>query len=199
MKKLLIILPLLFFLVISPALAQNNQSVSSTITPTQLREQNLEELRIRLQEKIEEQKKVREENRVTVRARLSEMRQERIRTFFGRLTIRFEAAIARLERLISRIESRLETIKVNNEEVEAETIEGELAEAKEKLAEAETALEEAETSLEEILNAEDPKAAFEYVRELIMGIKEQLKEVHQILVEVIGDIKGLRVGQEGGE
>lgn len=199
MKKFLIILLPFFFLVVNPVCAQNNQSVSSTVTPVQVREQNLEELRVRLQEKIEEQQQIREENRVTIRARLSEMRQERIRFFFGRLTIRFEAAINRLERLIARIETRLDRIEASDEEVDSTAIREEVEEAKRKLEEARVALAEAKESLEGILSAEDPKTAFEDVRDLIGGIKEELKEVHQILVQVIGDIKGLRVGQEDEE
>lgn len=111
------------------------------------------------------------------------------------MTTRFEAAINRLERLILRIEARLEKIEENNEDIETTEIEEDLAEAKDKLTEAELALTTAEASLEGILDSEDPQEAFGDVRDLIMSVKEQLKEVHQILVQVIGDIKGLRVGQ----
>lgn len=153
-------------------------------------EQFREQLRLR-QEEIREQI---QERRVTIRARISEVRRERIRRFFARLIKRFEAAITRLEKLISRIESRLDKIESENEDVDTASIRDELVKAKEKLNSAQEAIADAEASLEEILSSEDPKEAFKAVRDLIRGIKNELMDVHRILVHVIGDIRGLRVG-----
>jgi outer membrane protein TolC len=156
---------------------------------------NLEELKNKV---IEHRQAVRErfeEQRATLAARLAEQRKIRIRAFFGLMTKRMEAAINRLERLITRMESRLAKIEEENSEVDTSQIRGEINEAKDKLAEASSALSTAKTSLEDVLNADDPKTVFITVRDLIRGIKEQLKDVHQTLVKVIGEMKGLRVGQ----
>jgi len=149
---------------------------------------NVIEHRLTIRERLEE-------HRATMAAKLAEHRQERIRAFFGFLTRRMEAAINRLERLISRMESRLAKIEEENSEIDTTSIREEINQAKDKLADASAALSTAKTSLEDILNADDPKTAFTTVRDLLKGIKEQLKEVHQILVKVIGEMRGLRVGQ----
>lgn len=128
-----------------------------------------------------------------IKAKLTERRQQLIRQFFTRMVKRLEAAITRLEKLISRIESRLSKLESQGEDVSK--IKTEVADAKTKLDKAKTDLEEAKTKLETVLESEDPKAAFAEVKNLIKGVKTQLIEVHRILVHVIGDIKGLRVGQ----
>lgn len=159
--------------------------------------QSLQELRQGILEKREANRLRIEEKRATIAARLTERKRERIREFYGRMTERFEAAINRLERLINRIESRLSKIEENDEDVDTATIREEVDAAKELLAEASAALSAAETSVEDILSSDDPKAMFTEVKGLLVGIKDQLKEVHRMLVHVIGDIKGLRVGQGG--
>ncbi|MFZ5365703.1 MAG: hypothetical protein ACOZBZ_00235 [Patescibacteria group bacterium] len=128
-----------------------------------------------------------------IKARLTEKRQQFIRQFFNQMVKRLEAAIARLEKLISRIESRLAKLESQGEDVSK--IKTEVADAKTKLAKAKADLEKAKNKLETVLASDDPKAAFGEVRTLIKGVKSQLIEVHRILVHVIGDIKGLRVGQ----
>ena len=202
MKRFLTLVISIFFILISfnEVLAQNVGSLAQpTESPIPLQQQNLEQLRERLQERMEERLQIREEERVTRAARFTERKRERIRLFFGRLTRRLEAAITRLERLISRIESRLDIIESGDEEIDTVAIREKVAEAKDKLVETETALGEAQDSLEGILEAENPKEACADVRELIKGIKQQLIEVHRILVHLIGDIRGLRIGQGEGE
>ena len=47
-----------------------------------------------------------------------------------------------------------------------------------------------------MLENDDPKEAFLVIKNTIKEIKSDLVEVHQLLVHLIGDIKGLRVGVE---
>ena len=68
--------------------------------------------------------------------------------------------------------------------------------AKSLLDEAKANLDAAQASLEDVLASQDPKDAFGIIRETISEVKNQLKEVHSILVHTIGNIKGLRVGNE---
>ncbi len=128
-----------------------------------------------------------------IKAKLTEKRQRLIRQFFTRMVKRLEAAITRLEKLISRIESRLAKLESQGEDVSK--IKTEIEDAKTKLTGTKADLEEAKTKLETVLESEDPKAAFAEVKNLIKGVKTQLIGVHRILVHVIGEIKGLRVGQ----
>lgn len=135
-----------------------------------------------------------EERRATREARFAEIRRARISAFFDHLTKRFEALLERLAILISRIESRLEKIAEAGEDIDTTPIEADIQEAKDLLAETEDLL--GALNVEQILDNDDPKTAFTVVRESIQQIKLNLVEVHRILVHVIGDIKGLRIGTE---
>lgn len=158
------------------------------------REARREEIRQQIEERIQIRTQEREERRATREARLTEMRKVRIRAFFGHLTKRFEAFIERLNILIGRIESRLDKIGQANEDIDTAAIEADIQKAKDLLAETEDIL--SALGVESFLDNNDPKIAFAEVREIIQQIKVNLIEVHRILVHVIGDIKGLRIGTE---
>lgn len=142
--------------------------------------------------RVEVQQRV-QERRATLQAQLTERRRELIRAFFNRMVRRIEAAIARLETLIERIESRIAKLEAAGEDMT--DVKEQVEDAKDKLAAAEDDLQDAKDGLEDVLTSDDPKEAFAEVRDLIRGVVRQLIEVHRILVQVIGDIKGLRVGQ----
>ncbi|MBI4153393.1 hypothetical protein HY503_00115 [Candidatus Woesebacteria bacterium] len=133
-----------------------------------------------------------EERRATMEARLTLIRRERLRNFFNRLIRRLEAAIARLERLIARIESRI--AKMEGEDIDTAPITKQVNDAKALLADAKEELAKTKDNFEDLLSSDKPRVVFKQVRENIGNIKKMLKEVHRILVHVVGDIKGLRVG-----
>lgn len=169
------------------------QTMVGTIAPGAA-QGRLEEIREKFRERREEIQEQIEERRGAIRERISEQKKIRIRNFFGRLTRRMEAAISRLERLIARIEARIAKIEAADSEIDTSDAKETLTEAKTKLTEVKAALADAQDGLEDILSAEDPKEAFRNARDLIKGIKEQLIEIHRLLVQAIGEIKGLRVG-----
>ncbi len=181
MKKAIIIFLLLLFITPSLALAkpsftQNNaQGVEKPTLP-----ERPKITRAPLPSKMAE-----------VREKLQERRKHRIREFFNRMVNRLKAAAERLKKLIARIESRL--AKLENEGKDVTKIKSEVNEAKTKLAKAEGDMELAQNTLETFLASDNPKETFKEVINLIKGIKTQLIEVHQILVHIIGDIKGLGV------
>lgn len=125
-------------------------------------------------------------------ARMTEKRQNLIRAFFQRMIKRLEAAIARLEKLIARIESRLNKIQTEGKDVTNQK--AELSRAKTGLTKAQNDLTTAKTAFENMISSNDPRAAFVNVRNTIKAVKLDLIEVHRILVHLIGDIQGLRVG-----
>lgn len=158
-----------FFLAVSPAIAL-------TATPASERQ----EKRI---EKI-----------ASIEAKLNVRKKEIISNHFLRMTKRLEAAINRLNRLITRIESRITKIETNNENIKTEPIKKDIKKAKDKLLLATNKLNEAKIKIDDVLQNNTPKEAFAEVRNMIQEIKKDLVEVHRLLVKVIGDIKGLRVG-----
>ncbi len=162
-------------------------------------QERIEDKKEALEEKREEMRKRVEERKATKEAEIKEKRGERIKHYWELLGKRIQATIERLEKLIGRIESRLAKIKEANPEKDFSSVEANIKEAKELLADAEAKYDEAGDALEDLLESEDPKNAFKKLREDIKDIKDILSKVHRILVHVIGDIKGLRVGQTGNQ
>lgn len=128
------------------------------------------------------------------RLELREQKKKNIQTYFTQMTKRLELLISRLETLTARIESRIAKLEAGGQNLTEEKNQINLA--KTKLDKARSDLNSANSKLEEILTGNNPKQAFAEVRTLIKDLKTQLKEVHQILVHVIGNIKGLRIGSE---
>ena len=137
-----------------------------------------------------------EEKKATREAKLTLLRQTRIRSFWTRMKGRLLAFAARVEILIERIESRIATVKSEDPEANLIETENKLSQAKELLAETTTMISDADSLLEELLVSEDPKVAFQSFKDEIKKIKTSLSGIHRLLVSVIGDIKGLRVGQK---
>lgn len=195
MKKTLIIALPIFLLTVF------NSPISARAEISQLtKEERREELENRLEERKElnyqrrlELKNEIEERKASQAARLAEARQMRISKYFMNLKVRIEATILRIETLIDRIESRLAKIEETGD-VDTTSIHEQLESAKSLLEESRDLLTLAEDELENTLESENPKDAFEYVRQSIHQIRDNLVEVHRILVHVIGDIRGLRVG-----
>lgn len=128
--------------------------------------------------------------------KLSAIRRERILNFSNKMVVRLEATIERFEKLISRIESRIAKIEENNEEIEVDVIKKDLNEAKQALSLVKVELTSLKENLDEIPDATDPKVAFEEAKNALKKIKEDLKNVHGMLVALIGNIKGLRTGNK---
>ncbi|KKQ52736.1 hypothetical protein A2865_04195 [Candidatus Woesebacteria bacterium RIFCSPHIGHO2_01_FULL_39_17] len=199
MRKVILLIFFLFIAAFVPV-----YSFAQTLTPSSVGQQKRLEVQEKLEEKkaqrevkLEERQLIREEKRATREARLSEKRIERIRHFWQLLRRRLLAAVERLERLIGRIESRLAIIGGANEDLVLDDVLIQVADAKEMLAGVITNIEAADVEVETALASQEPKMAFEIVRSLVKEIKTDLMAIHRILVHVIGDIKGLRVGQGG--
>lgn len=127
-----------------------------------------------------------------IRQKIDEKRKALVLRYFNQMIKRFEAAIGRLKKISGRIERRIGKIKDNGGDTAA--VEAQLSTAKAKLNEVEAALSLLKTSSSEILEADDPKTAFQTVRLKISGLRDSLQAVHKELVMVIAEIRGLRVG-----
>ena len=60
-------------------------------------------------------------------------------------------------------------------------------------------ISELEGMEEDLTTSETPKTVFEELRGKLDSIKNDVKKVHGLLVHVIGDLKGLRVGDNKNE
>ena len=196
MRPLIITIALLI-IVFSPKniAAQINNGSSVPLDVRTLVEERIErneEKREEIRLKIEVQTATREAAKEQLKAKLEEKAQNRIQILFGKVATRMQSAISRLYTLIERMEARLAIFAEEGESIE--DIQSEIDSAKELLASAEESLAVANTGLEEVVGSEDPKAGFAYIRDAVKDIKSTLVDVHSILVQVIGDMEGLRVG-----
>ena len=196
MKKISVLILPVIILVISlgPIYAKEISQLTKDERKAQVQQTIEERRQLNTQRRLELKQTI-EERKASQAARLADIRRQRISHFFGLMKKRIEALILRIERLIARIESRLAKIEETEEEIDTANIHENLDTAKALLEESKDLLILAEEELENTLSSEDPKEAFEIVRETIHQIRDNLKEVHRLLVHVIGDLKGLRVGQ----
>lgn len=195
----------LFLVALNPTSAQDASPHPGASMPTQKFIQERTDRKEKLREQIEAHRadmaakrdqfqENKEERIASHTAALSESRKARARERYSRLSTRISAAMGRLDTLITRIESRLAVIEENNPDADTTQIESEIATAKSLLLDAQIDLEAANDNFEEVFESEDPKATFQFIKDTVVGVKEKLVEVHRTLVSVIGDIKGLRVG-----
>ena len=196
-----LVLPLVLFAIPAALYAKSTKASSPSPRPTRspnfnlLQETRREELKLRIEEKLTEKREERNQNRIndetqigtpsSKQIRIQEKKKELIRNYFSRL---------RLEKLIKRIENRVAIIKSENSGIDTALIDSEIIKAKDLLEHAKTELIAVNGIIEDTLTSNDPKTAFVVVRDSIKNVKNDLVEVHRILVHLIGDIKGLRVG-----
>jgi exonuclease VII small subunit len=145
------------------------------------------DVRENLQDRAEELREDREEKRDVRRAELSEKRKDRIRAYMERMLKRFRAAIARLSKLADRIESRI--VKLEERDLDLSDAKTLLAEGRVEIVNAETGLASVMPALEEALAGNEPKEAFQKVREILSAVKQDIKDAHAKLVEAIRAIK----------
>ncbi len=161
--------------------------VRTAIFPPQRSENRVtirEELRQRIQQNI-----------ATHSERLSKIKQGRIKQYFSRMIRRLEAAVERLERLILRIESRLTKIKSSEQDLDTTKVEADLFNAKNLLESAKSDIQITRDDFDKLIGSDNLKENFKTIIETVHNIKQQLIQVHKILVQVIGEIKGLRAGR----
>jgi len=179
--KLFLILALGFLVLTPPVLAQ-------TTRPSPRNQGVRAEVRATIEARREEN-----QNRITA------VRRERIRSFFGKMVVRIEATIERLEKLIERLETRIASIKEGEEDLDTTKAEDAIKEAKTTIEKAKLELTSLKARLEELLASDEPKLVFGQIQESLKTIKGYLKETHVLLVQTIGEIKGLRVGDTNEE
>lgn len=119
---------------------------------------------------------------------------KKINLYWTIIRERHEATIKRLEKVILRLEQRIVKTEIESEDLDITSAKEELANAKDMLEEAKDSFEALNDNMELIVNTEFSKETFFLAKENSSQIKSDLKEVHKILVHIIGNLKGLRVG-----
>lgn len=126
-------------------------------------------------------------------------RKENIAKYLQNMVAKLRAYVTRLETLISRIQSRFDKITAEDSSRDLSKIKTDLDKAKSILATIKDKITALEGMESVIVDSTTPKETFKDVRSKVESIKKDLKEVHLLLAHVIGNIKGLRVGESENE
>jgi F0F1-type ATP synthase membrane subunit b/b' len=188
LRKATILAAILVFLGATSVFATNNSATNSS-RKSNLIEEKIQERQTRL-EQLSVTKQVR---MASIEAKVSQIKQNAIRKYYKNMSERINALIDRLNKLTLRIESRIAKIEESDTPV-GQNVKDEIDKAKQLLSDTQTLLASSDGMLEDVLLSNQPKEAFSIIRENIKDIKTNLIEVHTILVHVIGEIQGLRVG-----
>jgi DNA repair exonuclease SbcCD ATPase subunit len=140
--------------------------------------------KVEMEGKREEKKLEREEKK----RELHDKKKDRIHAHLERILHRFRAAIGRLEKMADRVDSRI--LKFEEDKgVDLSEASALVDETRRHLEAAKSALSSILSEAETALGAEDPKTAFERVREILHEAKESIKSAHKNLVEAIRLVK----------
>lgn len=131
----------------------------------------------------------------TALANAAEKRKANIAKYLKNMVARLRAYVIRIEKLIARIESRLTKIAAEDPTKDLSKIKTDVEKAKSILTKTKDKITDLEGMETEILASTTPKETFKKVKAKVAAIRKDLKDVHLLLVHVIGDIKGLRVGE----
>jgi len=191
---------LIVFLIITPQFvgAQNTEPSPTPINVGQImRLRNINNVKIQSQidarnERKEERIQAREQKREEIQAKLTEKRQKRIMGLYARINNRIQAASQRMTKLADRILVRLDVLDGEGEDV-ADLV-ADVGSAKDLIEDSDTMLVSLEGTATDMLESDEPKAVYPVIKDSVTGIKDTLKDAHSILVSVITQIRGLRVG-----
>jgi chromosome segregation ATPase len=188
LRKATILATILVFMAATSVFALNDSATNSS-RKSGLIEEKIQERQTRL-EQLRETRQIRI---ASIEAKVSAVKQNAIRRYYKNMSDRINALIDRLNKLILRIESRIAKIEGSGTAVD-QSVKDEVNKAKQLLSDTQALLTSSDGMLEDVLSSNQPKEAFSIIRENIKDIKANLVEVHRILVHVIGEIQGLRVG-----
>ena len=193
MKNFFKLIPFFIFLLIAlPARAQErtfSDELKKSLSPATRAAD--------VKQKIEQKRDELVSNRATISAKFTEEKRGIIKAYFDQMDRRMREAIDQLDKIAKRIESRITKIEASDtdKKIDLTNSKNELAEARSELASASAALVQAETSFESTLASEKPKESFIAVKESIRNVKTQLIETRGLLIKIIGEIKGLHLGE----
>jgi len=189
----IILIPLLFLLNpvgISFAIDSNNVRTMEEIreelrTRMAETEASKEAIRERLQERVE----LRNEQITQLKGKLDEQRKKNITKFFNNMMVKMEKALLRLDKAAGKIETRLIKMKANGKDTTG--LETKLSAARAEIEKVKTEITAAKGSLDTILSSGTPKEEFFKVKETVKVIWTEIKDIHQSLVAIITEMKGM--------
>lgn len=190
-QKFFFLFVLLALSVPNPLFASNGGSkVAGIKTKLEEKIEAREAKLLQIQEKIQNKIQLKTASR---EAKLTQIKQNLIKKYYQQMSKRMWATIDRLEILISRIDARIAIIDGEGNK-DLTSVKANVSQAKSLIADTKVLLTSSDIMIDSVIGSNNPKDAFVILKSNITDIKTNLKEVHGLLVKVIGDIAGLRVG-----
>ncbi len=128
--------------------------------------------------------------------KMDELRKQIVTKFFDNMTERLQAAEDRLNKILERIESRVDKIKSENPTKDLTKVDADIAAVKTQLTNTQTKIDTLKTDFSAMSTSATPKELFKTLKEDIQDVKEDLQAIRKSLSQIIGEIKGLHVGEE---
>ncbi len=135
-----------------------------------------------------------EEKVDNIKNRVSTIRKNRLMSFSNQMISRLESTEVRIKNLLDRISTRVAKIKSSDKQIDVTKAENTISEANIKLLSVDSKIKDLKINLDSMSVSETPKDFMVKIKTSLNTIKNDLKEIHLLLVKSIGDIKGLRVG-----
>jgi hypothetical protein len=192
MKKIVFVFLLIFVgftpnLISASNVNANRANIKTKIVEKiEAREAKLLQIQDKFQNKIQIKTASRE-------AKLSHIKQSLIRKYYQQMSTRLWATVERLETLVSRIEARITIVDAETDK-DLTSITSDVEKAKSLLNDTKVLLTSSDSMIDSVLNSNSPKDAFTILKSNITDVKTNLREVHKLLVKVIGNVSGLHLG-----
>lgn len=132
------------------------------------------------------------DRREALKKKFGDKRGERIEILFGRMAEKFRAAIARLKQQSDKIETHLNKAAENGKEVTS--LREKLSATRKKLVDVEKTLEEIKAKFTTATRESDFNASFRKIEGFFRATKEEIKNAHAALTDIVSAIKGLGGG-----
>lgn len=156
--------------------------------------ENVQQKKEQARDQIQQKREQVRELLAVKKKQVTEKRKQLIREHFTRMMKRFDAALERIKKIGERIQSRIDKARANGKDTaNAQTA---LDRAKASWQEARSAVDGIKGKLEGVLSADDPKAAFKDVQNLIEAARDKIKAAHAAMVDAITALKGVGGGSD---
>jgi len=142
-----------------------------------------------IRERAKERDELRKEQITGIKGKLDEMRRRNITKFFNNMMEKLAKVLLRLDKVAGKIETRLTKMKANGKDTA--NLETKVIAMKAEIEKVKTEIATTKSSLETILSSGTPKEEFAKVKEATNAIWTQIKNIHQSLVGIITEMKGM--------
>ncbi len=127
--------------------------------------------------------------------KMDDLRKSIVSNFFNIMLKRLQSAQDRLTKIMTRIETRVVKIKSEDPSKDLTKVDAEIASTKDDLLDNQAKIDTLKTDFDAMITSTSPRELFKNVKVDIKDVKDGLQNIRRSLSQIIGDIKGLHVGE----